>query len=268
MLRFPLSESGTILGNTTDKITIIGRGGEQRWRAGCSGLRCRDTNRVSQSTQCVHSCTKCVFTMDATSSFPSTSFPYECIHPTSSPGKHDRARCTHHRVTQTRHRTTDVSPCSRSRWSYHGSSSSVTNSSILPARSIDADELLLLHRRCGLRIHRRLSRKWQQTTAVLPPQVCNPFETNHSRRKIPAAHLLLDPPGQKNEAESKSSDVQGPNSSRRRPPPCFLFVSSVSDVETQAGRLAARSLLPAHRSPLSAQCCCCCCVQVQSEMVH
>lgn len=28
------------------------------------------------------------------------------------------------------------SPCSRSRWSYHGSSSSVTNSSILPARSI------------------------------------------------------------------------------------------------------------------------------------
>lgn len=28
------------------------------------------------------------------------------------------------------------SPCSRSLWSYHGSSSSVTNSSILPARSI------------------------------------------------------------------------------------------------------------------------------------
>lgn len=58
------------------------------------------------------------------------------------------------------------SPCSRSRWSYHGSSSSVMKSSILPARSIDAEQLLhllrllllllLLHRVCGLLIHGQL----------------------------------------------------------------------------------------------------------------
>lgn len=34
-----------------------------------------------------------------------------------------------------------LSPCSRSLWSYHGSSSSVTNSSILPVRSISLSGL-------------------------------------------------------------------------------------------------------------------------------
>lgn len=39
----------------------------------------------------------------------------------------------------------DVLPCSRSCWSYHGSSSSVTNSSILPELSIWRGDPLLLH---------------------------------------------------------------------------------------------------------------------------
>ncbi len=42
-----------------------------------------------------------------------------------------------------------LSPCSRSRWSYHGSSSSVTNSSIPPARSISVSRWTPEAQRCA-----------------------------------------------------------------------------------------------------------------------
>lgn len=62
------------------------------------------------------------------------------------------------------------SPCSRSRWSYHGSSSSVTNSSILPARSIGP----------GMNFLPPLRRKGstgsdKQRQRRQPRRRCNPF---------------------------------------------------------------------------------------------
>lgn len=82
------------------------------------------------------------------------------------------------------------SPCSRSRWSYHGSSSSVTNSSILPARSIDAAELpllLLLRRRCELPVV-PTARPEVTTNNSSPPPITQREETSAAGTSV---HLLL-----------------------------------------------------------------------------
>lgn len=81
-----------------------------------------------------------------------------------------------------------ISPCSKSRWSYHGSSSSVTNSSILPARSIDA--------RCaGPLIRRWFARKWgsgdQKRRSLLKMRDKPPGKKEG--KKTATAHLLPQP---------------------------------------------------------------------------
>lgn len=69
------------------------------------------------------------------------------------------------------------SPCSRSLWSYQGSSSSVTNSSILPARSISSDQTSSSTITMMMLIH-RLAEPEVATNNGGPasPNLYNPFE--------------------------------------------------------------------------------------------
>ena len=152
-----------------------------------------------------------------------------------------------------------ASPCSRSRWSYHGSSSSVTNSSILPARSIDAEELLLLlllHRRCDLLIHRLAPPEVTPNNSGAASPRVSPLETNGFG--APAVHLRLHPSADVNQRTRWWSDSECVSC---LPPQCVVCVVWCGVVcvagPCRRGLTAARSA--AER--------CCCCVQVQSEIM-
>ena len=155
-----------------------------------------------------------------------------------------------------------ASPCSRSRWSYHGSSSSVTNSSILPARSIEAEELLLLllllllHRRCDLLIHRlALPEVTPNNSGAASPSVTPRDEWLQSSGGAPASPSVC------------GCEPVNPLVERLRVR--LVFASSVCVMRCvlcgvccaagpcRRGLTAARSV--AER--------CCCCVQVQSEIL-
>lgn len=182
---FTQADSRTILGNTADKI-------KNNWQSRRPEMKGRDRQtETDHSSQCHHSCIKVKVWHEV--------FDNGCNHPPPPPAgiPSPRGAVTVDGGIVTSWGEKGASPCSRSRWSYHGSSSSVTNSSILPARSIEAEELLLLllllllHRRCDLLIHRLAPPEVTPNNSGAASPRVSPLETNSFT--APAVHLRLHP---------------------------------------------------------------------------